>query len=176
MLIMFRHNQLMTSANPERTAEAFKKVPFVLYFATHIDEQANFADLLLPEKHFMERLELFLNAGSTPINPATGYYYWSLRQPLVEPIAQPKFVQEEKAPNPEGLRHFMDGQLLMNQGNFAMAIIEFQQALGLDPNVGAIHTAIAECYWNLGKTDLSGKHLSMALKADPNDEQAMKGK
>ena len=96
-----------------------------------------------------------------------------IQAPVVEPIAQPKFVQEEKAPNPEGLRHFMDGQLLMNQGNFAMAIIEFQQALGLDPNVGAIHTAIAECYWNLGKTDLSGKHLSMALKADPNDEQAL---
>ena len=41
----------------------------------------------------------------------------------------PEVVQEEKAPNPEGLRHFMDGQLLMNQGDFAMAIIEFQQAL-----------------------------------------------
>ena len=94
MLIMFRHNQLMTSANPERTAEAFKKVPFVLYFATHIDEQANFADLLLPEKHFMERLELFLNAGSTPINPATGYYYWSLRQPLVEPYGESRQFTE----------------------------------------------------------------------------------
>ncbi len=82
-------------------------------------------------------------------------------------------AQEEKAPNPEGLRHFMDGQLLMNQGDFAMAIIEFQQAITLDPNVGAIHTAIAECYWNLGKADLSEKHISLALKADPNDEQAL---
>ena len=85
----------------------------------------------------------------------------------------PEVVKEEKAPNPEGLRHFMDGQLLMNQGDFAMAIIEFQQALNLDPNVGAIHTAIAECYWNLGKPELSEKHLTMALKADPNDEQAL---
>ena len=84
MLIMFRHNQLMTSASPKRTGEAFKKVPFVLYFATHMDEQANYADVVLPEKHFMERLELFLSAGATHISPATGYFYYSLRQPLVE--------------------------------------------------------------------------------------------
>ena len=29
----------------------------------------------------------------------------------------------ENAPNSEGLRYFMNGQMLMNQGDFAMAII-----------------------------------------------------
>jgi len=80
---------------------------------------------------------------------------------------------EEKVPNPKGLRHFMDGQLLMNQGDFAMAIIEFQEALTLDPNVSAIHTAIAESYWNLGKPKLSEKHLLIAIKNDAKDKQAL---
>lgn len=86
----------------------------------------------------------------------------------------PNKVQIEKAPNPEGLRHFMDGQMMLNQGDFAMAILEFQQAVELDPDVGAIHTSIAECYWNLGKPELAEKHLVKALTLDSNDEQALK--
>ena len=81
--------------------------------------------------------------------------------------------KNEKVADPKGLRHFMDGQLLMNQGDFAMAIIEFQEALTLDPNVSAIHTAIAESYWNLGKPKLSEKHLLIAIKNDPTDKQAL---
>ena len=38
----------------------------------------------------------------------------------------------------------MDGQLLMNQGDYSMAIIEFQQALELDPATSAIELAIAD--------------------------------
>ena len=79
----------------------------------------------------------------------------------------------ENQPNTEGLRYFMNGQLLMNQGDFAMAIIEFQQALNLDPNVGEIHLAIAECYWNIGKPELSKNHLETAIKKDPNDPKAL---
>ena len=79
----------------------------------------------------------------------------------------------EKAPNPEGLRHFMDGQMMLNQGDFALAILEFQQALELDPGVGAIHTSIAECYWNLGKAPMAEKHLKLALALDPKDSQAL---
>ena len=76
-------------------------------------------------------------------------------------------------PNSEGLRYFMNGQMLMNQGDFAMAIIELQQALTFDPKVSAIHTAIAECYWNIGKPELAKKHLLIAIKQDPQDEQAL---
>jgi len=94
------------------------------------------------------------------------------KRPAVAPTVT-EVQKKEKTPHPEGLRHFMDGQILMTQGDFAMAIIEFQQALDLDPNVGAIHTAIAECYWNLNKQKLSEKHLSIAINIDPKDEQAL---
>ncbi|MEC7871985.1 MAG: tetratricopeptide repeat protein, partial [Candidatus Neomarinimicrobiota bacterium] len=85
-------------------------------------------------------------------------------------------VQNEvsKNPNPEALKYFMNGQMLMNQGDFPMAIIEFQEALNLDPNVGTIYTSIAECYWNIGKPELSMKNLRIAISKDPNDEEALK--
>ena len=93
--------------------------------------------------------------------------------PSISSSTKNNVEKNEKVPDPKGLRHFMDGQLLMNQGDFAMAIIEFQEALTLDPNVSAIHTAIAESYWNLGKPKLSEKHLLIAIKNDPADKQAL---
>ena len=79
-----------------------------------------------------------------------------------------------KDPDPEALKLFMNGQMLMNQGDFAMAIIEFQEALELDPEVGTIYTSIAECYWNIGKPELSLKNLNIALSKNPEDEEALK--
>ena len=58
---------------------------------------------------------------------------------------------QKNNPNPEALKLFMSGQMLMNQGDYPMAIIEFQEALTFDPDVGTIYTSIAECYWNIGK-------------------------
>ena len=79
-----------------------------------------------------------------------------------------------KNPNPEALKLFMNGQMLMNQGDFPMAIIEFQEALELDPDVGTIYTSIAECYWNIGKPELSLKNLKIAISKNPKDEEALR--
>ena len=81
---------------------------------------------------------------------------------------------KKNEPSPEALKFFMNGQMLMNQGDFAMAIIEFQEALTLDPNVGTIYTSIAECYWNIGKSELSMKNLKIALTKNPEDEEALR--
>jgi len=114
------------------------------------------------KKHLIIFIIAFISCKST-IN----------HNPSIETLIENEVQMDEKVPNPKGLRHFMDGQLLMNQGDFAMAIIEFQQALTLDPNVSAIHTAIAESYWNLGKPKLSENHLLRAIKNDPKDKQAL---
>ena len=37
----------------------------------------------------------------------------------------------------------MQGEFLMSQGNYALAILEFQEAIALDPNASTIHVAIA---------------------------------
>jgi len=88
MLIILRHNQLRTTGAPKRTAEVFKKIPFVVYITTHIDEQAEFADMVLPDLHYLETMQLFTNPGAMSVSAATGYYYWQLRQPVTEPLGE----------------------------------------------------------------------------------------
>ena len=64
--------------------------------------------------------------------------------PLV--ISSEDIDQEELA-----LHHFMQGQFLMNQGNYALAVLEFQDALMFDPNISTIHLSMADAYIRLGK-------------------------
>lgn len=99
----------------------------------------------------------------------------SSKPPILEEAAKKNSPRDLiKDPDPEALRLFMNGQMLMNQGDFPMAIIEFQEALELDPEVGTIYTSIAECYWNIGKPELSLKNLNVALSKNPEDEEALK--
>jgi len=99
----------------------------------------------------------------------------SSKPPILEEAVKKNSPQDLiKDPDPEALKLFMNGQMLMNQGDFPMAIIEFQEALELDPEVGTIYTSIAECYWNIGKPELSLKNLNVALSKNPEDEEALK--
>jgi molybdopterin-containing oxidoreductase family molybdopterin binding subunit len=79
---------MMNNVNPAITAEAIKKIPFVVTFSTHLDEVAELADLVLPEAHFLERLDFMPNTVTHTMSPATGHFYWGLRQPIVEPQGQ----------------------------------------------------------------------------------------
>ena len=71
--------------------------------------------------------------------------------------------------NTEALHHMMDGQLYLDQGDFAMAIIELQEAQRLEPNISSIYIALAECYWNLNKPDRSMEMLDTAIELDPEN-------
>ncbi len=81
-------------------------------------------------------------------------------------------LEEQEDVNTEALRIFMDGQFQMNQGDYAMAIIEFQDALDVDPTVATIHVSMAECYWNLGKLNRALLHLNRAIELDSTDVDA----
>ena len=63
------------------------------------------------------------------------------------------------------LHHFMQGEFLMNQGNYALAVLEFQDAINLDPNASTIHVSIADAYRRIGKNRHAEKDL--ALKGQP---------
>jgi tetratricopeptide (TPR) repeat protein len=71
--------------------------------------------------------------------------------------------------NTEALEHLMDGQLYMDQGDFAMAIVELQEAQSLEPNVSSIYISLAECYWNLNKPEKSMEILDTAVEIDPEN-------
>ena len=73
--------------------------------------------------------------------------------------------------NTEALKHMMDGQLYLDQGDFAMAIVELQEALRLEPNVSSVYISLAECYWNLNKPERSIEYLESAIEIDPENNK-----
>ena len=99
---------------------------------------------------------------------------------IIEDPIEPEEVQFESnqeiktKPNEniKAIAHFMDGQLFMSQGNYSMAILEFQDALELDPEATTIIVSMAECYWKLGKAKKSEELLFNALNYDPEDYEA----
>ena len=70
------------------------------------------------------------------------------------------------------LHHFMQGEFLMNQGNYALAILEFQDAIEIDPNASTIHVSIADGYRRLGKGKRAEDHLLIALDLEPEEKEA----
>lgn len=74
--------------------------------------------------------------------------------------------------NPKALKHFMDGEMLMLEGNHAMAVLEFQEALMYDSSAPAILTSLAEAYMKLGKFERAEAHLLDAVSHTPRDREA----
>ena len=81
-------------------------------------------------------------------------------------------IKTEPNENVKAIAHFMDGQLFMSQGNYSMAILEFQDALELDPMASTIIVSMAESYWKLGKARKSEELLFNALNINPDDFEA----
>jgi tetratricopeptide (TPR) repeat protein len=75
-----------------------------------------------------------------------------------------------ESPNPEALKYFMEGQLYINQGKYAMASVELQNALLIDKNVSTIHLSLADCYWMLKKQDLSIFHMRNAIEIESENQ------
>ncbi|MBI2874131.1 MAG: molybdopterin-dependent oxidoreductase [Firmicutes bacterium] len=85
VLIQCRNNFLMNTADPRKIAEAFARIPFHLSFAQTIDETVEFADIILPDAHYLEGLVPL--PERTGINKVVGSHDWchALRQPVVDP-------------------------------------------------------------------------------------------
>ena len=66
----------------------------------------------------------------------------------------------------------MQGEFLLNQGNYALAVLEFQDALNFDPNASTIHISIADAYRRLGRANHAENHLKIAIDLDPDDFSA----
>ena len=67
------------------------------------------------------------------------------------------------------IHYFMQGEFLLNQGNYALAVLEFQDALDIDPNASTIHISIADAYRRLGRSGRAEDHLKIAIDLDPED-------
>ena len=79
MLLLLNANPLYDMPNDGRCIEALMKVPFVVSFASTLDESAAHADLILPASTFLE-------IWGDDYLEGTGYAGISLRRPVVEPV------------------------------------------------------------------------------------------
>ena len=87
-MIHCRTNILMTQGNPEATAKVIRRIPFILSFAIELDEATEFADIVLPDTHYLERLDPFPNHPCCWIEAGSDEWYWEFRQPVVDPPGQ----------------------------------------------------------------------------------------
>lgn len=79
-LFIYYTNPLFSSPDVKRFYEAIQKVPFVVSFSPFLDDSSAYADLILPDHSFLERLQ------DDEIEPSLGYAVLGLRQPVVAPL------------------------------------------------------------------------------------------
>ena len=95
------------------------------------------------------------------------------------PKPQPQMSTSKTTPDrleidSDALNHFMDGQMYFNQGDYAMAVLEYQDAILADSSISTIHISLSEAYWRLGKEERSEQQLKLALLKNPDDVEASK--
>ncbi len=78
-LFLYDANPVYETPGGARFIEAFDQIPFIVSFATFMDESAQYADLVLPEPTFLERWQDDYIEG-------LGYPGVGLRQPVIEPL------------------------------------------------------------------------------------------
>ncbi len=79
-LLLYYTNPLFSSPEVEPVREALRKVPFVVSFSPFLDDSSAYADLILPDHVYLERLQ------DVEMVPSTGYPVVGLRQPVVQPL------------------------------------------------------------------------------------------
>ena len=79
VLFVTEANPLYTLAGSKKVAEAFKKIPYIVSFATTIDETAAFADIILPNHSYLERYQ------DVPVRAGLVKPLINLARPVVAP-------------------------------------------------------------------------------------------
>jgi len=79
---------MMSRENLKDAEETLRKTPFIISIVTHLDETAEFADIVLPDTHYLERTVMFPNRDYISMNNITGYWYWGIVQPVVKPAGE----------------------------------------------------------------------------------------
>ncbi len=91
-VLIINFGNIMMVGIPQVLAEALPKIPFMVFMGDKLNETAEFADVFIPIRHMLERLDF-------PVNPMRGWitgdhWYYTLRQPVVEPAAGVPHIPE----------------------------------------------------------------------------------
>jgi len=85
-------NYMMSLFDPRVLEKTLKEDIFTVSFSIYLDESTEFADIVLPDACYLERLDLQADwEGSIS---AVDEWAWHLRQPVVEPMFQRRPVQK----------------------------------------------------------------------------------
>ena len=88
VMLNFGANAIMSVGNKDVLADAFQKV-FIVSFDIFKNEMTDFADLVLPDTCYLERLFPSPNYPFIFNHPGSlGTWSWPIRQPVVEPTSQ----------------------------------------------------------------------------------------
>ncbi len=90
----------------------------------------------------------------------------------IKPETLPTPADSVKAYDSRAVEHFMAGEQYSMQENYAMAVLEYQDALQYDSSSNTIYVSMAKAYINLGKLDRGIQALKKALILDKNDLEA----
>ncbi len=84
-MILCRTNLIASTTEPKSTARALTNMEFILGFGIKMDETLEFADIVLPEAHDLERHWLFpSNLPAGFLKPGQGDWYFQICQPVVD--------------------------------------------------------------------------------------------
>ena len=88
VIINFGSNAVMSVGDPEPIAENLKKYDFIISFDIYLNEFTNgFADLVLPDACYLERLDPSPNYPPILNHPGgLGKWTYQIRQPVVKPL------------------------------------------------------------------------------------------
>jgi anaerobic selenocysteine-containing dehydrogenase len=85
-MIISRTNLMASTVEPPKTAQALLNMDFILGFGMKMDETLEFADIVLPEAHDLERDWLFpANIPAGFLQPGPGEWYFQINQAVVDP-------------------------------------------------------------------------------------------
>lgn len=93
VLINYGSNLLMSVGRPETVARALERV-FMISFNIFLDETTAFADVVLPDTCYLERLDPSPNNHIHHFPVGEGEWGWQIRQPAVEPLGQRRHFSE----------------------------------------------------------------------------------
>ncbi|MFO7889557.1 MAG: tetratricopeptide repeat protein [bacterium] len=81
--------------------------------------------------------------------------------------------KNKQGPNQQAINKFTDGVILDMQGNYAGALLAYQEALLYDSTSAEINLAIARDYLVMGKEESGKKFLERTFKLDPDNIEAL---
>ena len=87
MILNFGCNSVMSAGNAGTVIETLKKIPFIVVSELYLNEFTEFADIVLPDTCYLERLESAPNHPPILNHPAgMGQWGWPIRQPIIKPL------------------------------------------------------------------------------------------